>query len=257
MDFVFAVQFIWLNGWVLRGEVKEITCNPAITFITQFSLMASLGWYVVMAINFYFSISNPFKKPSAKIKKYHVATWTIAAISAFIAAAHSGYREDYRLCWIEKVANGANAWNWVLYWSWLILSATICVGILIYGIRKLKKEPKFARETLARRKETLWQTGVYTLVFTVYWIVGGIIWFVVQGKGTKSFFRMVGVPRGHMFNVRTTYWLSDERTDSTRMVNAAGFLLASDDTEVIQDQHLAYLFSIVAPLLGLLDVCTW
>jgi len=185
MDCVFSLQFIWLNGWELRGQVKQVACNAAVAFVTQFSLMASLGWYVVMAVNFYFSATNPFVRPASRIMTYHVVTWTTATITAFIAASHSGYREDYRLCWLEKNPNGANVYNWLLYWAWIIAAIVVSVVIGLYGLRRWRSKTDFQdiQKTLETRRDLLTQTQVYIGVFTAYWLIGGSIWIVVQNRG--------------------------------------------------------------------------
>lgn len=185
MDLVFALQFVWLNGWELNGRVGSQACNGAVTFITQFTLMASLNWYLVMAANFYFSISNPFVKPQSKTVLYHVGCWSVAALTAVVAATNSGYRDDYRLCWVQKTSSGLNAYNWGLYFAWIACFAVVCGAILVWGWWKLRSNSLFADRTIATRQETLRQTKIYVMVFTLYWLMAAVIWFVVylQGQG--------------------------------------------------------------------------
>jgi len=185
MDLMFALQFIWLNGWEIQDSVSSVACNGFVAFFTQFTLMASLNWYLVMAVNFRFSISNPFVRPQSKTKFYHLFCWSFAALTAVIAATNSGYRDDYRLCWIAKTNSGPNSYNWGLYFVWIAIFAVACVGILAWGSWKLASKSDFAHRTIATRQETLRQTRIYVIVFTLYWLCAAVIWFVVylQGKG--------------------------------------------------------------------------
>lgn len=214
VDLIFALQFIWLNGWAVHTIVGEAACNGSVAFITQFSIMASLDWYMVMAVNFYFSIENPFVRPQSRTKIYHIVSWGWAFVTAVFASFLFGYRDDFHLCWIKKVSTGINYGNWVAYFIWIALFAILCLVILLYGQRKLSQDGgRLFDVTLSKRKETLRQTRIYILVFTFYWMIAAVIWFLV--------------------------------------------FITSQNYEVIQTESLAYLFSMVVPLLGLVDVATW
>jgi len=189
MDCMFALQFIWLNGWQLQGAHGDMACNATISFLTQFSLMASLCWYVLMAVNFYFSISDPFSRPAAKTRIYHVLSWSAASISAFVAALLSGYRPDFKLCWIRNTL-GVNLGNWVLYWFPLVVSTILCIVLLMMGLWNLGvctcRAPKFARQAQASRWTSIKHAGVFTGVFTMYWVACSLLWIWVEKRGICS-----------------------------------------------------------------------
>lgn len=189
VDLIFALQFIWLNAWEVSETVGSTACNWVIAFITQFSIMASLDWYVVMAVNFYFSIENPFVKPQSKTMHYHIAAWGWAIVTAIVAATRFGYRDDFRLCWIKRSV-GINIVNWAVYFIWIAVFGLICLISLFYGARKLSQDSEFAQQTLKTRQETLRQTRIYVVVFTLYWMSAAVIWFgvFITSQGRFSFY---------------------------------------------------------------------
>lgn len=52
--------------------------------------------YFVLAVNFYFSISNPFRRPQSKMPAYHAWVWISAAVTGAITATRSDFRPDFQ-----------------------------------------------------------------------------------------------------------------------------------------------------------------
>ncbi len=203
-DFGFSLQFLWTNINDLTSDGNNsvryhilvvsvcLTCilfvcsplHPAdsskcrgfIAFFTQFCLFASLGWYFVLALNTYVSISNPFRRPQSFMKSYHRWVWTSSFVSAVVAARQSEFRQDFQLCWIART-EGFNVFNWVLCFIWVILFTAANIAVLVYANRQLAV--RGMSETLETRTKILEDTKVYVILGSLYWIVAGIIWFIV------------------------------------------------------------------------------
>lgn len=83
--------------------------------------------YFVLAVNFYFSISNPFKRPQSKMLTYHIVVWSTSILTGFITMSRYGFRQDFQLCWNAK-QEGINPLNWLSYFAWLFIFASLSLG---------------------------------------------------------------------------------------------------------------------------------
>jgi hypothetical protein len=81
----------------------------------------------VLAVNFYFSISNPFKRPQSKMLTYHIVVWSTSILTGFITMSRYGFRQDFQLCWNAK-QEGINPLNWLSYFAWLFIFASLSLG---------------------------------------------------------------------------------------------------------------------------------
>ncbi len=126
------MQFNW------DQNTDPIECNLLVAMVTQFSLMASLLWYLCLSLNAYYSISNPFRHPNAKTTTYHIAVWSGSALSALLAVPqNSAFRQDYRICWFKK-REGLNLYNWIGFFIWVMAFMAVGVMVLVWAWRKLK-----------------------------------------------------------------------------------------------------------------------
>jgi len=175
VDLVFSMETVALSITQIAGNLESV-CNGGLAFLTQFCLIASLNWYFALTLNFHFSISNPFRKPEAKMRYYHIFSWGVAVVTGIITATNYGFRPDLQLCWNKKYDDVVNIWNWAGYFVWLVLFSFISVVLFIRGQRRLKSSQLLVTEA---RRQALIQTRTYVAIFTIYWGVAGILWALV------------------------------------------------------------------------------
>lgn len=124
-------QFEW------NEDTDEKECNLGVAFITQFSMMGSLCWYFVLALNAYFSISNPFRMPQTKTTAYHVCVWSASVFTALLTLSSNAFRQDYRMCWFRK-RSGLNVYNWIGFFVWILVFMITSGVILVWAWKKLQ-----------------------------------------------------------------------------------------------------------------------
>lgn len=57
---------------------------------------------MVLCLNFYLSLVNPFRRPSSRMKQYHIGVWSLGLITASVAAKEYGFRSNFGLCWVRS-----------------------------------------------------------------------------------------------------------------------------------------------------------
>jgi hypothetical protein len=119
----------------LRSTLSDSECVPY-NFIRQFALSASLSWWFVLSLNYWLSVSNPFKRPDLRCVRtararrlvarsglrvtlppppfcnrrnmqFHVAVWSLALATSFVAAANTEFRHEFELCYTKKAGTWA------------------------------------------------------------------------------------------------------------------------------------------------------
>jgi hypothetical protein len=89
-DALFALTMIYVNTSLINNGTSQVTCNPFIALLTQFSLLGSLSWYFMLALNTYYSISNPFRRPESLTSRYHAFVWTLSIATGIVTAFFAG-----------------------------------------------------------------------------------------------------------------------------------------------------------------------
>lgn len=184
VDLIFSLQTLFMSSMQLANGGTRV-CYGWLGFLTQFCLLSSLNWYFVLALNFYFSISNPFKRPQSNMPYYHLFAWGSAIFTGIMTSTNYGYRPELQLCWNAKsVTTVINIWNWLGYYVWLYVFSFASVFIFLHGYFKLKSTA--LQSTLSTRERSLKQTRTYVVIFTCYWALAGFLWASVYFKTAQS-----------------------------------------------------------------------
>ncbi len=169
-----------------------IDCNRWLAALTQFSLWGGFAWHFCTALSLYLSISNPFQRPDQYVGIFHVITWTFAiGLAAVVAFAERededgctvnvwGYRCDYQLCWVNKIDDQWNWYNWALMWFWLGIIMACSLSVLCYARRKLQIGS--VKQTLASRSKKLKTIRLLVYAFTLYTVLVGMCWIIIYAE---------------------------------------------------------------------------
>ena len=184
VDLIFSGQTVFTSMAQLATGGERV-CNAFFAFLTQFCLLSSLNWYFVLTVNFYVSISNPFRRPQSNMTVYHVLAWGTAFFTGIATSSNYDYRPDLQLCWNAKNdGTGINIFNWLGYYVWLYVFALASIIIFLMGNYKLKNVA--LRATLATRERSLMQTRTYVIIFTLYWLLAGSLWASVYFRTSAT-----------------------------------------------------------------------
>lgn len=135
----------------LEHEHDELSiyCKPFV-FVRHFAMMASLGWFFVLSLNYFLSVQNPFVRPDSRSRYYHVWVWTTAVVTAAVSADDSSYRPHFHLCY-TTYTNGLNLRNWLTILAWLLVYWALSVYILWY-CRSTLADSSYSRTVSSRAR---------------------------------------------------------------------------------------------------------
>jgi 1-phosphatidylinositol-4-phosphate 5-kinase len=144
--------------------------------------LSSEGWFFVMSLDLYLSLTNPFTSYKANLKRYHVYVWGSGLISALILFFHDvdGQLVDNStqgFCWANQIMNSPELGFGVFY-GWILAYYCIAICIACFAYNRLQEG---IASTLATRKHVLSTGRNYTLSFSVYW-TGTILCYLLTGE---------------------------------------------------------------------------
>jgi len=160
-------------------EDSEKHCS-VLSFIFQFSVLGSQCWYLMIAVDLWLSLFNPFTDPKAYAKFYHAVVWLLSLVSGVVLVAtnSTSYRDGMDLCWIRATTKleSVNIFNWLLFFAPTLIFWFLSVAVIIVAAYQLKKG---LRATFQVRRRTLKNGVTYVIGFALYWLVAGILYFVI------------------------------------------------------------------------------
>ena len=192
-DLLLSLQFVFVNArhYILVSydptTTGEHVCTEWLAFLVQFGLFGSLLWYGCLSANLYLSITRPFTRPDRRTPLYHAVVWLGSATTGAIAAATHGYRQIYHFCWTHAdPAGDFNVDNWLLLFGWVILCSVLSTfvllhshSLLLFGGSDRKRKRAQLQHRLRPRLAQLRASKLYTLAFSVYWVVLGTLYLAL------------------------------------------------------------------------------
>ena len=160
---VMAATFLILELRKRTPIDQNQACTMYLSFLTAFTLSASLFWFFSLILNFWFSARNPFVRPQNKLKLYHLVTWSLSFVFGCITATDYGYREDFGLCWNRETGDVINWRNWVGYFGWVVFFLFTGVYLVVKGRWSLSRTQTI---TSQHRKKIIQKTTTYLMVYS-------------------------------------------------------------------------------------------
>lgn len=206
-DLLLSLQFVFVNArqYIMASydptTTGEHACTESLAFLVQFGLFGSLMWYGCLSANLYLSITRPFTRPDRRTPLYHAVVWLGSSITGAIAAATHGYRPVYHFCWTHAdPAGDFNADNWLLLFGWVILCSVLSTLVLLYSHSLLlfgsdRQKRAQLQHRLRPRLAQLRASKLYTLAFSVYWVVLGTLYVALFTRYELQNYRLADPPR--------------------------------------------------------------
>lgn len=143
--------------------------------VTQFALFTAEIWMAMIALDLFYSMTNPFTSYKNNLMFYHSVVWGFGLLNAFALMSHSECRGPFvsGVCWIN-VGSALCPCFWTYYFGWIVLFYFSAVAILIYGSRRVKKG---LEETLETRKRCVHSTLACVGGYAVYLTILAIVYF--------------------------------------------------------------------------------
>jgi hypothetical protein len=148
----------------------------------EFFEIASEMWFIIVAIDLWKSLVNPFSSTNSWMWKYHLAVWSISFAFALPTGLDSEiygfwYVDDKvdktAICWITQQKHSTKPYVYILFYIPLVLVYIVAIISVVVAYRRLRHG---ISSTIIHRMKALVINGINVLVYLAYW---GVLLFLL------------------------------------------------------------------------------
>ncbi|TMW59508.1 hypothetical protein Poli38472_004577 [Pythium oligandrum] len=154
-------------------QVEVILSQRSCTLLAvynQFWALASVLWYLMLTLDLFVALVNPWMGYACKSWAYHTIVWSVSVVMAFVV-----YQQrldgvsSLNLCWIQRTEDPAaiNRAQWICLFGFIIATFVISLAVLLFA------SFRFARRqldvTYRSKRRVLLQYYRYLIIFGGYW----------------------------------------------------------------------------------------
>jgi hypothetical protein len=182
-DLFFAGVFVYVSFTrECADKAFESRCCRWSSAVTQMAALSSEGWFFVMSLDLYLSLTNPFTSDKANLRRYHVYVWGSGLISALVLFSRDADGQlidnpTQGFCWATQITNSP-ALGFGIFYSWILVYYFSAICITCFAWIRLQEG---IESTLATRKHVLSTGRNYTMAFCAYWTVT-ILSYLLTGE---------------------------------------------------------------------------
>jgi hypothetical protein len=164
LDTMFASTMIIEAGMRLGGIGSSVHCQ-IVAFFIEFSLIGSELCFLMLSVDLFTALRDPFVDYKANMRKYFAATFIAAgSLSGALVGPNFNGLTDFGTCWL-----GYSGYNlWAFFLSYLIAIYAWSFFVLIYARRRLAKG---LRDTYEARMLSFRHGVVFVAGYAVFWLV--------------------------------------------------------------------------------------
>ena len=166
-------------------SMYDNNCNAAVAGLVQFCLLSSETWFFAMALDLFSSLRNPFSSYKKKTVRYHCMCWGLGFASMVVLLGNNlSGSSTAGICWLkekEKDSSGNynNVWvrnsNAILFlYLWLLLYFIASIFVFVMTVWRINSG---LRSTYQSRRHVLERTSRTLLIFMLYWVVMGNLYY--------------------------------------------------------------------------------
>jgi hypothetical protein len=106
----------------------------------HFFLLASEGWLTTIALDLYYSLTNPFTSYKVNMRRYHFLVWFLSFFITFALYNQPTCQARVQggLCWL-RITSARDSCLWGYYFFWIICMYGFQFGALLFAYQRLKK----------------------------------------------------------------------------------------------------------------------
>jgi hypothetical protein len=142
----------------------------------HFFLIAGESWLTTIALDLYFSLTNPFTSYKGNMRRYHFLVWSFTILITFALYNNPSCqgRVAGGLCWL-RIETARDSCLWGYYLFWIVCLYVFQFGALLFAYHRLKKglpltfeiRKKCAMETF----QCLSSFGAYLVTLCLFFII--------------------------------------------------------------------------------------
>jgi hypothetical protein len=118
---------------------QDAECGGYPEFL-HFFLLASEGWLTTIALDLYFSLTNPFTSYKQNMRRYHFLVWFFSFCITFALYNQPSCQARVQggLCWL-RIHSVQDSCLWGYYFFWIVCMYGFQFGALFFAYQRLKK----------------------------------------------------------------------------------------------------------------------
>lgn len=212
-DTAVAIRFLT----VTKSNTAHGSSCGVQSFTLEFFEIGAELWFLCIALDLLYSVTNPFSTFKERIKKYHYFVWSVSFFFATLLVSVKGAAGTWQItsgssdntsniCWLNMNRSEVKDWiPWIFFYLPIIFVYSFSAYVLVYSYSRLKNG---ISKTLLHRLRILIMNTITVTVSISYWIILGslyvasffndmnptdikwlfrIILFMMSAKGYSSF----------------------------------------------------------------------
>lgn len=181
VDFLFALHLVVLQSLMLSNHtflIDSVCQKMAPVF--QFSLFASVAYFLVESLDYYFTVANPFRPPATRKQAYELLVWvptiglTIfmsvnSLIEERLGEKRSMYHHMLQMCWTHVSVQHQRPRMVAVLLLVGPISVCVMVSLYVHVVCYLLLQDGGTQRTLETRKAAIQASKLTTSSFIAYW----------------------------------------------------------------------------------------
>ncbi|GAB9469781.1 hypothetical protein Gpo141_00007048 [Globisporangium polare] len=174
-----ACELMLSLGFVVAYVVEGVHDNCAImASYNQFFFFASAGWYLMLSLDLFVALVNPWMGYNCKSWTYHSVVWSFSGVSAFVVYQRRLYGVSaMNMCWLRRthVAATINEANWVFLYGEIVGIFALSLSVLLFASFRFVRRQLDV--TYRAKRRNLLQYYRYLLIYGGYWSACGSLYY--------------------------------------------------------------------------------
>ncbi|KAJ0409708.1 hypothetical protein ATCC90586_007497 [Pythium insidiosum] len=150
---------------------------------TQFWALAGCLWYLMLAVDLFVALVNPWMGYSCKAWAYHFLVWTTSAAAAGVAYQQrlTGL-SSLNVCWLRRTSDplAVNRAYWALFFVEVLAAFALSLAVLVFASFRFVRRQLDV--TYRAKRRILLQYYRYLLVFGGFWGASAALYSAAYGQ---------------------------------------------------------------------------
>ncbi|TYZ60334.1 hypothetical protein PybrP1_003963 [[Pythium] brassicae (nom. inval.)] len=166
-------------GFVVAYVVEGVRDDCALMgLFNQFFMFASVGWYLMLSLDLFVALVNPWMGYNCKSWTYHTIVWSFSGVSVVVMYQRELYGVSaMNMCWLKRTPDAAtvNQANWAFLYGEIVGIFALSLGVLLFASFRFVRRQLDV--TYRAKRRNLLQYYRYLLIYGGYWAACGGLYY--------------------------------------------------------------------------------
>jgi hypothetical protein len=189
LDLLLCVEILVnrLYHWTTANDAGNAADCFIFSGISEFLAIAAELFSLMLAMDLYFSITNPFTNYKSNLVRYHSFTWSISALFGILVLfvkESDGTpiygRDNYLdICWLKRGSHddGSDLYFYLLFVIPLVFIYTVSLFSILIAQRRLARG---LPETFELRSSMFRSSMRFVVCYLLYWVLAGAVYGIIS-----------------------------------------------------------------------------